>query len=77
MVICATNDTGSQIRLAAGRPALGVRVIQLSLTQPRDVRNAWIFWAALIVVVGVMVLPGNTRTVTGYYRLALPLRVVL
>jgi len=43
-------------------------VIQLSLTKPRDVRNAWLFWTALILIVSVIILLGNRRTVTGAYR---------
>jgi hypothetical protein len=43
--------------------------MQLSLTQPRDVRNAWIAWALLIVgVCALVTASGNRRTVTPAYR---------
>lgn len=40
----------------------------LTLTRPRDVRNAWILWAFVLAVIAVVILGGNTKTVTPAYR---------
>jgi hypothetical protein len=42
---------------------------RVTLTEPRDVRNAWMIWGAFVLIICVMVArPGHARTVTPYYR---------
>ncbi len=42
---------------------------RLTLTEPRDVRNAWIVWAAFLLIICVIVgRPTNTRTATPILR---------
>lgn len=43
----------------------------LNLTRPHAVRNAWLIWIAVFVVISVIVVkPSNKRTVTPVYRTA-------
>lgn len=50
---------------------MGAGINRLSLTGPYAVRNAWIIWIVLFVVIAAIVaMPSNRRTVTPVYRTA-------